>query len=225
MNCCEGSESRRHQQKVWNFYDDLKFLKPHVELFRLDSNGRDDEQITYVKESFIESSEEGRLYLLEEEDVEDRVASYEIKLADKDYESQLITEDNLTDGYEETNSNEQTEYVYDESQSNENEHTSYDVDSDEISEHREQRVTSPSNIIPNHEKLDIRKSPSPPNAPSPTVKTIVDPDERYLISCLPAFKRFTPQQKAYVRMGIEKLFYDVEFGDVCEPKSKKARTS
>lgn len=56
-------------------------------------------------------------------------------------------------------------------------------------------------------------------------KNIVDPDERYLMSCLPAFKRFTPQQKAYVRMGIEKLFYEVEFENVSEPKSKRAKLS
>lgn len=53
----------------------------------------------------------------------------------------------------------------------------------------------------------------------------VDPDERYLMSCLPAFKRFTTQQKAYVRMGIEKLFYEVEFENIAEPTTKKTRIS
>lgn len=61
--------------------------------------------------------------------------------------------------------------------------------------------------------------------PSSVAKNIIDPDERYLMSCLPAFKRFTPQQKAYVRMGIERLFYEVEFENVSEPKSKRNRMS
>lgn len=60
---------------------------------------------------------------------------------------------------------------------------------------------------------------------SSLAKSITDPDERYLMSCLPAFKRFTPQQKAYVRMGIEQLFYEVEFGNVSESRSKKLRLS
>jgi hypothetical protein len=46
-----------------------------------------------------------------------------------------------------------------------------------------------------------------------------------LLSCLPALKRFTPQQKAYVRMGIERLFYEVEFESIDEITHKKQRTS
>lgn len=56
------------------------------------------------------------------------------------------------------------------------------------------------------------------------VRNIIDPDERYLMSCLPAFKRFNPQQKAYVRMAIERLFYEVEFENVSEPKNKRLRS-
>ena len=57
-------------------------------------------------------------------------------------------------------------------------------------------------------------------------KNVVDPDERYLMSCLPAFQRFTPQQKAYVRMGIERLFYEVEFENISEHhRSKRSRNS
>lgn len=51
-----------------------------------------------------------------------------------------------------------------------------------------------------------------------------DPDERYLLSCLPAFKRFSPQQKAFVRMGIERLFYEVEFEKISEPARKKFKS-
>lgn len=58
-----------------------------------------------------------------------------------------------------------------------------------------------------------------------TKTNAIDPDERYLLSCLPAFKRFSPKQKAYVRMGIEKLFYEVEFGDEFQPQRKQPKYS
>lgn len=56
-------------------------------------------------------------------------------------------------------------------------------------------------------------------------RNITDPDERYLMSCLPTFKRFNAQQKGYVRMAIEKLFYEVEFENVSEPRNKRLRTN
>lgn len=56
-------------------------------------------------------------------------------------------------------------------------------------------------------------------------KNVVDPDERYLLSCLPAFKRLNHQQKAYLRLGIERLFYEVEFENISEPKNKRSRNS
>lgn len=76
--------------------------------------------------------------------------------------------------------------------------------------------------------LSVQNNESNP-AHSSTAKSTktnaIDPDERYLLSCLPAFKRFSPKQKAYVRMGIEKLFYEVEFGDEFQPQRKQAKYS
>lgn len=69
-------------------------------------------------------------------------------------------------------------------------------------------------------------NPSHSNPPPKSTKTnAIDPDERYLLSCLPAFKRFSHKQKAYVRMGIEKLFYEVEFGDEFQPQRKQPKYS
>ena len=68
-------------------------------------------------------------------------------------------------------------------------------------------------------------NPSHSSLAKSTKTSAIDPDERYLLSCLPAFKRFSPKQKAYVRMGIEKLFYEVEFGDEFQPQRKQPKYS
>lgn len=80
-----------------------------------------------------------------------------------------------------------------------------------------------------HKDLSVQINESNPSNSNPSVKStktsVIDPDERYLLSCLPAFKRFSPKQKAYVRMGIEKLFYEVEFGDEFQPQRKQTKYS
>lgn len=72
---------------------------------------------------------------------------------------------------------------------------------------------------------NLQSHPSTSSAAASPQKNVIDPDERYLLSCLPAFKRLTPQQKGLIRMGIERLFYEVEFQNDEEPKNKKMRNS
>jgi len=94
---------------------------------------------------------------------------------------------------------------------------------EEPSEVMEESSTTPqASLTIFNDHLTPQKSQSDSNI-TQLSKTIIDPDERYLMSCLPAFKRFTPQQKAYVRMGIEKLFYEVEFENISEPRNKKLK--
>ena len=89
---------------------------------------------------------------------------------------------------------------------------------DEPNEDGEEEEEVESNL--NSKKIEPEPaSPTPSNSEPTQPTNIIDPDERYLLSCLPAFKRFSPQQKALVRMGIERLFYEVEF----EPPSKKLK--
>jgi PII-like signaling protein len=40
---------------------------------------------------------------------------------------------------------------------------------------------------------------------------VVDPDERYLLSCLPVLKRVSHQKNALLKMKIQQLLYEVEF--------------
>ena len=79
-----------------------------------------------------------------------------------------------------------------------------------------------------HKDILVQNNEANPTHSSSTKSSkanAIDPDERYLLSCLPAFKRFSPKQKAYVRMGVEKLFYEVEFGDEFQPQRKQPKYS
>lgn len=43
-----------------------------------------------------------------------------------------------------------------------------------------------------------------------------DPDERFLLSCLPVFKRLNTKKNALARMRIQQLLYEIEFEDFTE---------
>ena len=174
---------------------------------------------------------------------------YEIKIAGGEYEEEddvtfSIKEDHL-EGYEDQIADEyeiieheeealdKPEKLFsDDYETYETEAENYEPETPEIIEENQFNVSpAPSNRLHNDSEVhvEVHQKPSPDNLPniaiSSSTKNIVDPDERYLMSCLPAFKRFTPQQKAYVRMGIERLFYEVEFENVSEPKNKRSRMS
>ena len=175
---------------------------------------------TVAKETFGTSSDNERIVLVEdfgeeeeykEEDqllnaVEDYEERIEDPLEEEDYmlaESEVIHQDKSTEG----KSTEDQFEIYEMMTENE----------EEIEQNEE---------VPQLCEVPPQSTETPATPTSVlTNKTVVDPDERYLMSCLPAFQRFTPQQKAYVRMGIERLFYEVEFENTSEPRSKKSRNS
>lgn len=173
-----------------------------------------------------------------EEDEETKEV-YEIKIADGyEEDAYRIKEDHLLDGaYEEEQLEEVTDDYgiieheeenvdksVDKNYSKEYESYEAEIENDDQFEMVEESVEQPIPPAPSEieKTMQDKSSYDTPSSPS---KNIVDPDERYLMSCLPAFKRFTPQQKAYVRMGIEKLFYEVEFENVSEPMNKRSRIS
>lgn len=43
-----------------------------------------------------------------------------------------------------------------------------------------------------------------------------DPDERFLLSCLPVFKRLNTKKNALARMRIQQLLYEIEFEEFTE---------
>ncbi|KAG5674872.1 hypothetical protein PVAND_004817 [Polypedilum vanderplanki] len=235
----QKSDSNR-KRKQWIFFKDLSFLMPHVELYRLDDTSKLDEHANdsvsnYLKEDYIDDKQ----YYFNAGDEDNSEVTYQIKISDEYDENETeehYEEERLEDGtlidIEEANQimvNKVIEKLDDE-------HTTYVV----LEENNEQNIdnsTTQSSIqmatptsqseqttATHSHQQQLQPSTTCTNL-SPPSKSIIDPDERYLLSCLPAFKRFTPQQKAYVRMGIEKLFYEVEFEKIDEPQNKRRRDS
>lgn len=200
----------------------MKFLQPHVELFRLEENRviKDETLPIYLKEGdFLDEKQ----FFFKSDSPEGDAIRYQIKINDdQEYEvtEENLDEDHLLESF--------TEEPVD------NEHSRIDLVNAEVLSNANDKSNEPqpSQYVlleePNDEEeeveLPISNKKSIPASPTPSISQetcqSTDPDERYLLSCLPAFKRFTPQQKALVRMGIEKLFYEVEF----EPASKKFKT-
>jgi hypothetical protein len=194
----------------------------------------------------ISDSERPQSFILAEAE-EGNAKVYEIKMSEDDYEDEVpYKEDHLLDSFDEQ-IDENLEYCIEQDESyvvkespkmqNEQQFVMYEDETEieEQQEEQEELQTFDKSPTPQKQLKTGRESLPKQTAAqescqftsvtaSPT-KNIIDPDERYLMSCLPAFKRFTPKQKAYVRMGIERLFYEVEFENVSEPKSKKARMS
>ncbi|CAO1367773.1 unnamed protein product, partial [Diamesa hyperborea] len=163
------------KHKPWVYYEDLNFLRQHVELFRgLNTYGE-------LLEEEDDDGEEEALFEVQNESHEhlDDEPTYYIE-----NEESLATY--IVDNQSTVPKNEKTE--------------------NQEPEEQDQKT---------HKDLPVQNNESNPSHSNPSAKSTktnsVDPDERYLLSCLPAFKRFSPKQKAYVRMGIEKLFYEVEF--------------
>lgn len=211
-----NSKSSKKIRKDWIFYKNLSFLMPHVDLYRLDNSIKSVEQATnnsvsiYLKTPF---EDDKQLLSSEEGSAEgDETVSYHIKIAKSNYEEEHLAE------FDDGQYNEElleTEVIDSEGhvvKMPDDEHTYM------LIEQNDKDVQSQA----------VRKSPK--NDPtfqeivqSSSRRNTIDPDERYLLSCLPAFKRLTPQQKARIRIGIEKLFYEVEFESENEPLYKKFR--
>lgn len=191
----------------------MSFLKQHVELFRTDGELTDNE----------------RRFFGDQED-ESKV-EYEIRIAGEEYpQNASFRVKSDLESYEEVHSEEaDVEYeIVDQDEKNASEEYSMQ----DVSAHKEQeetfdesQVSEPAATFPpqNFSKqlqiqnvCHIEEPPAPAKAP-------VDPDESYWSSRFEAFKRLSRQQKAYVRMGIEKLLYEAEFEHVDEPQNKRSR--
>lgn len=194
-------------------------MKIHLNNFRLEDGVKEvNDSTSGFKENFTETSD----YMIEDEEEIKEV--YEIKIAEEEFEDDVsyrVKEDHLLESYEEQLESNIDEFELTEPEENVAEKSAEKTSNESFeayeteTEDEEPKVPPTS---PGQFKVTEQKAT---NAEAPTK----DPDETYLMSCLPAFKRFTPQQKAYVRMAVERLFYEVEFENVSEPKSKRSKDS
>lgn len=194
--------SSRRRQRAWVHYEQLSFLKNHVDLYRLADQAR------FAAEESSYSDENRKILIVNDESDERNVYEIHIKGDDGDE-----TEETVNVNYEEEQTQE-IESILPE----DNVEEIYLLEGSSQKEVEVETTTTVTESAPQIEQQPIHAS-------TEESRTITDPDERYLLSCLPAFRRFNAQQKAYVRMAIEKLFYEVEFENVSDPKSKRLRAS
>ena len=196
-----------------------------MSLFRLEEGSKDFEE-SYTKE-FVETNDGKRLYHIKD----DAKEVYEIRIAADDVEEEAasfrVKDDQMLDSFEEQ-LEDNMEYILETESEN---HGKDDGQHFEAYEEAEIENEEDREIIDELNPIKSEDSRQKSNENNYLIETpslsknIVDPDERYLMSCLPAFKSFTPQQNAYVRMEIERLFYEVKFGSISEPRNKRSRMS
>jgi hypothetical protein len=245
------SPGPKRKMKSWGHYNSLYFLTPHIEFYRLNEDNKSscdsqmvDYQQIYLKEEY--TSEQKQFFFTESTGVEDEEITYQIKLTDDD-ENEFSNEK-----FQQTD----TDTFIDHEKSFVEERLDFEEDADDELLDRKEITKNEENdssfihlehenrselvdIVDNHDKsVSDKEVQSRSDSASTTAtalslicneKNVIDPDERYLLSCLPAFKRMNNVQKAYVRLGIEKLFYDIEIENSNElsstTKSKRMRTS
>lgn len=239
----------KKNRKSWVYYKDLTFLVPHVDLYRLDDSmkGNDSQNNSdtipiYLKEDYLEADEKHIFFTEEETTENDDSVTYQIKIAkgqyDEEHISENIDEDNLLEGHyvEERlddsaimDLEDQVNKVMQKLETNEHTYMVLEQSSDEAVKESDIEDTGRSyqqqTFKTDHLESHLHPSTSSSETAALPQKNVIDPDERYLLSCLPAFKRLTPQQKGLIRMGIERLFYEVEFQNDDEPRNKKIRNS
>lgn len=212
----------RKRPKNWPYYKEMFFLKAHVELFRLEESFE-----PYTKDG--EMTDQERQFFDNQED--ETKVEYEIRIAGEEYPQSAsfrVKRDHLLESYEEQpEADVEYEVVDQDEKSISDEYSAHDVAaSKELEEALEDSQVSdqagsfqqqlPSKPLHIQNVCHVEEQPAPVRAP-------VDPDESYWASRFEAFKRLSRQQKAIVRMGIEKLLYEAEFESVGEPQIKRSR--
>lgn len=207
----------RKRPKNWPYYSDMVFLKAHVELFRLEESLE-----PYAKDG--EMTDQERQFFDDQED--ETKVEYEIRIAGEEYPQSAsfrVKRDHLLESYEEQpEADVEYEVVDQDEKGMSDEYSAHDVSATkELEEALDDSQVSGPQQIPN-KPLHIQNVCHVEKQPAP-VREPVDPDESYWASRFEAFKRLSRQQKAFVRMGIEKLLYEAEFENVDEPQNKRSR--
>jgi hypothetical protein len=177
-----------------------------VELFGIGDaldNSRSVETITLSEQA---SDQQHTIYEIEYQEIEN----------DEEMEAEMLDVPDVTviKSQNDSEDQNQSEYIIETSQEKEDEFEVRRAEADQKQSEQEaaQNQASTSTISNQTASPSINYYQAP------------DSDERFLLSCAPALKRLTPRQNSYVRFSIQKLLFDVEFGnseEADEGKSKK----
>lgn len=206
------------RKRTWKFYNDCDFLRPHVELFRLDETAT---TVTKKEDSPVSSTIKGKsgqsmitstgmvrceytnknsssttstapttfkLLVQNDEDEDTEYQLFEANEAGELQEVRTISDDSHLQGYGE-----------------------YEQETEEYEEVEEAEKLVKNTIKP----IDVIEVPKK--------QVTDDPDEKFLMSCLPVLKRLSNKKNALLKLKIQTLLFEVEFGDEDDDVSRRKR--
>lgn len=196
--------------KVWKYYHNLDYLRNHVDLYRLDEN-------SVSKHSNDEQSQD-----LEYESNNEQSGSS--SMMRHDYNSPNVSIKGKTNTFKvlvEADGNDPYKTA---------EYTVFETNQDGELEDIDQSNNDQIYLEPiEAEDYQLESEPvDPKNNQSKKTEILNqvtnDPDEKFLMSCLPVLKRLNPQKNALLKLKIQTLLYEIEFGSTDDsPASKKQK--
>ncbi|XP_029708440.1 uncharacterized protein LOC115254898 isoform X2 [Aedes albopictus] len=197
------------KRKKWVYFEQMSFLRGHVELYGISETDSASDKETIVPES-------------------SRIIGYQ-EYVTADQSDYLTCDEGVEEQYDDGN----TEYIYEEVE--EASATAYAIATkasplEENMSGGDQEAMS-TTIIDERQELELSQEEEEEITDAVTVPlvdpsekvteiacqtavSITDPDERFLLSCAPVFKRLSTQKNALLKLKIQQLLYEVEFGDV-----------
>ena len=176
------------RRKQWTYYEHMCFLKAHVEMYGLadGSSNSDSPKSGSTNQNPTKRTKRDPIELEEE----------------ADYADYDVHQDQIDSAAEEH----QVEYITFEAEDQEHEETVYEISS----KHHEEKETHLEEEPPE----EISSHSDDKSTEQVQVKYVcTDPDERFLLSCAPVLKRLSVKKNALLKMKIQQLLYEVEFGD------------
>ncbi|XP_055638351.1 transcription factor Adf-1-like [Toxorhynchites rutilus septentrionalis] len=183
------------KRKKWIYYEQMGFLRTHVELYGISETDSASDKETV-------QSETTRII---------RIPDYVT-----DQTEYLTCEDAVEEHYEDN----QTEYIYEDVEETSPTTFAVHAKQESLEEDNVEHIVH----AHNHQKLELTQEDgntitvplieSVENVMNPSqTASITDPDERFLLSCAPVLKRLSTRKNALVKLRIQQLLYEVEFDE------------
>ncbi|XP_063701108.1 transcription factor Adf-1-like [Culicoides brevitarsis] len=211
----EQNSPMNTRQKVWKYYNNLDYLRSHVELYRID-----DERVTgggVVATKISNCNDEQSQGESEYETSSRQEYSTPTNTKSKTNTIKVLVEAEGNDPYKtaeytlyETNQDVELDDL--ENTNNDQIYLEH-IDTDEYQIDNEPMETSNMKKEQQQQKkVEIISQPASN-----------DPDEKFLMSCLPVLKRVNAQKNALLKLKIQMLLYEVEFGSADDSPDTKKR--
>uniref|UniRef100_A0A336LNX8 CSON015178 protein n=1 Tax=Culicoides sonorensis TaxID=179676 RepID=A0A336LNX8_CULSO len=203
----EQASPLNSRQKVWKFYDKLDYLRNHVELFRLDesssavkSNQNDDQSQDHTEFDRVHEKKTMVRHDYMNTSRQGKTSTIKVLVeGNGDDQAEYTVYETNQDGDLEENDQENNEQIYLEPIETED----YQIENESESEATKKKDLKNFEIISSFSN---------------------DPDEKFLMSCLPVLKRLSARKNALLKLKIQTLLFEIEFGaEDDSPDIKKRR--